>query len=599
MLIVDLNRKGRSEQYDLICEFNQELVDKVKILPSDQRSYNKPSSKWTLNAKGLWNLIILYKGRTDINFKFQDDKQKEQFKNIVNKHKVAAEKKRVAEKEMINFDTFILDVKKNLEELTKDINVSTYLKEGVTPYPFQLQGAYFASKLNNGIMAMDLGTGKTITSLLATVMNPECKKVLCIVPASLKLNWQDEVHKFTNEQAYVIKMVKGKLVPYKRNEGIDIKTAKYIILNYDYFNAARFDFNVKIRDIGLTECDTIIFDEAHKLGYKTSNTSKNIKTAFKDIIKRRLLLTGTPVKNKLAQLFPILKMVKPLEFKNEADFYIEYCGMFYGEFGWQPTGKPPKLEELNTRLDTIMYRVRKEDVLKDLPDMIRIKINIEMSDAERKTYNGIKNGLLKYVAEDDDVIETTEDDATEAIVIIGRLRQYTASLKVKQVYDLIKELNNDGEKVVVFDNYKKPLKQLKEKLGIKSELYTGEQNIDQRQALVNKFQDINSDLQNLLISLAAGNAGITLTAAKNLILITQSYVPSENEQAFARIHRIGQKESVNMFICVVDDSIDSIIYSLIGKKQQMISKVIDNIDYEDTAEDSVLADLLREFTIKK
>lgn len=604
MIDVQLERIGKKEEYSLNFPYSQFLVEAIKLIPRDERSYE--NRVWTVDAWPLYKLMINYAkykkenpNTEEIFFHFQNPKEREAFMKIVERHKLREAKKKAEIAERLALDDYILNIKEHLEDYASGIDTNKYLRKGVIPYPFQVQGAFFMSQINTGILAMDLGTGKTITAILACQMNPAIKKVLCIVPASLKLNWQDEVHKFTGEKAYVIKYEKGRLTNYNRNGGVKFEDAKYVILNYDYFNSAKFDFNAKVADIGLNQCDTIIFDEAHKLGYKGTNTSKNLKFSFDKMIKRRILLTGTPVKNRLSQLFPLLKMVKGTEFSNEAKFFVDYCGLRFDlDYKRWVTDEnnEPKLEALNARLNTLMFRVKKEDVLKDLPDMIKHKVFVEMTGREVNDYEAIRDGFKKYDIETDSLVNLTDDDHKEPIVIIGRLRQYTASLKVREVYNLIKELNEDDEKVVIFDNYKKPLFQLKDLLGDNSALYTGEQTVDERQVLVDRFQNPDDPLQNLLISMAAGNAGITLTKAKNLVLITQSYVPSENEQAYARIHRIGQKDGVNIFICIVADSLDESIYGLVEEKQKMITKVIDNLDYDDTINQSILNQLIKEIT---
>ncbi len=602
MVEVHLRRNERKEEYFLDFPYNAALVAAIKLIPYDEREFIVREKQWKLDAWALYRIMIHCGKDKSAFFKFETDKDKEQFRNIIEKIKTREAKKKKAIADRLAMDETIIEMKANLPELVKDFDVKPFLRDGIVPYNFQKEGAYFISKLNTGILAMDLGTGKTITAILACQMNPNIKKVLCIVPASLKLNWQEEVHKFTGEKAYVVKYEKGRLVNYNRNKGISFDEAKFIILNYDYFNAAKFDFNKRIVDIGLNQCDTIVFDEAHKLGYKGTNTSKNLKFSFDKMIKRRILLTGTPVKNKLSQLFPLLKMVKGEEFSNESKFFVEYCGLRFDLDYKQwvlDENNPPKLEALNGRLNTLMFRVKKEDVLKDLPDMVKHKVFVEMTQDEFKDYEAIRDGIKKYDIESNSLVNLTEEDSILPIVIIARLRQYTASLKVKEVHRLIKELNDDDEKVVIFDSYKKPLFQLKELLGENSALYTGEQSVDERQKLVTKFQIADSGLKNLLISLAAGNAGITLTEAKNLILITESYVPSDNEQCYARIHRIGQKNSVNIFIVVVADTIDEMIYRLVDEKQKMITKVIDNLDYDDSIQQSILNELIKSITGKK
>lgn len=600
MLTVKLQREGRKEKYELHFPYNQELIDKIKILPPEKRSFSYADKIWEVEAVALMEIFKGFAGRKDIFFEFPSPKERTQFLNIIEKHKKAEEKKKAALQARLDRDDYILNIKEHLEDYSESVDFTPLLKDGVIPYPYQKWGAFFMAQLDSGILAMDVGCGKTISSLMSCEINEKVKKVLCVVPASLKLNWQDEVHKFTHQKAYVIKVTKNKLTKYRRNNGVKLEDAKYVILNYDYFNRGEFDVQKKIIDIGLGDIDTIIYDEAHKLGYKGNNTVNNMKRSIQQIADRQILLTGTPIRSKMQQLFPLLKLVKGDEFSNEGKFYKEYCGLkFDTDFKkWVPDeNNPPRLEALNERLNTLMYRVRKEDVLKDLPDIIKNKVFIEMTPSERKDYEAIREGRKAYDIEHDKLIDLPKDEESLPIVIIGRLRQFTASLKTKAVYNLIKELNDADEKVVVFDNFKRPLFELHGLLGARTKLYTGDQNVDERQALVDEFQSNNSSVDNLLITTQAGNAGITLTKSANLIQITQSYIPAENEQAYGRIHRISQLRGVNVFICLVADTLDELIYDQVEEKQKMITKVIDNIDYVADIEETIFAELVK--AIKK
>ena len=434
-------------------------------------------------------------------------------------------------------------------------------------------------------------THNTGTAILGVLMKKNINKTLCIVPNSLKFNWRNEVFNLTNEKYHII--------GYKDND-YSIEESKFIIVNYDYFRSKSFNINEKVNKIGLKNIDCIIFDESHKIKNTKTNTYKNITKAFKKAVKTYILLSGTPIESKIMELYTQLNLILPDEFSNKTNFYQEYCGMRYDmNAGWVQIEKP-NLEKIYDKLSGIMYRVKKSDVQKDLPPVMRSKIYIEMSPSEKKEYELIESGLANVSWDKHNYLKESEDLNDSPLAILTRLRQFTSAIKIKYCIDseLIEEINGQGEKLVVFDVYKDGLKKLYETYKSISGLYIGETKTEDRQKLVDKFQDPTSNLKNLFMSVATGNVGITLTTGNNMILLTIPWLPSEIEQCIARLDRIGQKNTVKVFIPIIKDTVDEQVYDLVHNKNLIISKAIDNIDYEDTSDSSVLSELLNKYKVK-
>jgi SNF2 family DNA or RNA helicase len=465
------------------------------------------------------------------------------------------------------------------------------LKEGVIPYPHQIIGAKFANELGSCIISADMGTGKTILSLLACEMKgEEWSKVFIIVPNSLKLNWRNEIEKFTNSKCYILDNA------YKKNKHKPSE-CKYIITNYEYFRSSSFSSSEKITKKGIDPkgIKAIIFDEAHKIKNTKSNTTRNILKTFKKSVGNYLLLSGTIMPNKLEELYVSLNLILPEEFTSKNKFYEEYCGLKYDMvYGWQTIEKP-NLEKVFNKLDGIMYRVKKEDVLKDLPEMVVNLINVEMSSKEEREYKEIEEGFMNVDWHSSNNINLSETDSDNPLVILGRLRKFTSKIKTTVVEEFVKTLNDQGEKVVIFDIFKDSLITLANNMKDNSAYYGGSVSTEKRQDLIDEFQDLESKLTNLFVTAQTGNAGITLTAASNMILISQSFVPGENEQMYARIHRIGAKNNCNIYIFAIDGTVDEKVYYLVNNKLKVISKVIDNIDFTDNVKSSIVDDLLKSY----
>jgi len=427
-------------------------------------------------------------------------------------------------------------------------------------------------------------THNTLSSLLTCEMYEESvKKVLIICPNSLKFNWGLEILKFCGKPYYILNEKK------KSSNVYTVEESKYFIINYEAFNRSNFDPYNKLHSFGLKKIDMLICDESHKLKNSKSNTVTNIRKLFKNKVDRVILASGTIMPNRITDLFIQLNMLDQDAFPSKNRFYNEYCNMVFNieTNSWDEISTP-NYEKLHEDLSHIMFRVRKKDVLKDLPDLIVNKVYLEMTSEQEKEYNKIENQFNDISWDEDNGFR----DSSPSLVIMNKLRQYTSSIKLDTVKDFIDDLNEEENKVLVFDCFKKPLYELNERFN-NSSVYSGDIESSERQELVNKFQKSNNkDLMNLLITMQSGNFGITLTEASKIVVLNQSFVPSENEQCYARAHRIGQKNSVMVYIFIFKNSIDDLIDKAINNKQIGISKVVDGEDFSDTSNSSTLSEVM-------
>ena len=589
MLSVVCKRKPRTKKYLLNFPYNIDFINKIKELPKHVRGWN--GNNWEIEVIYLMELIKLHKGSSNIFFDFESQENKNEFINVYNNSLQEILKK----EELLESKRKKQESAKELKKFLKDnyhlVDFKKYLKEDVKLYPHQIIGAKFINELGSCIITADMGTGKTILSLLACEMKGnEWDKVFIIVPNSLKLNWRNEVEKFTNSKWYIIDNT------FKKNK-YTIEESKYIITNYEYFRSSSFDINSKLLKRGINPKDIkcILFDEAHKLKNTKSNTYKNIIKCFKKSVENYVLLSGTIMPNRLEELYVSLNLILPEEFSSKNKFYSEYCGLKYDfNYGWQVV-ETPDLERVFNKLDGVMYRVKKEDVLKDLPDISINLVNVEMNSKEEKEYKDIEDGFANVDWNTNNMVGLNSEGEENPLVILGRLRKYTSKLKIDVVAEFVETLNLQGEKVVIFDIFKDSLMILADRFKDNSAYYGGSVSSERRQELIDEFQNPNSSLMNLFVTAQTGNAGITLTAASNMILISQSFVPGENEQMYARIHRIGAKNSCNIYIFAIDGTVDENVYYLVNNKSKVISKVIDNIDFTANVKSSIVDDLLKSY----
>jgi SNF2 family DNA or RNA helicase len=599
-LVVDIT-KFKRDSYSLSFLYNVDLITKIKSL--EKREWDSAKKCWVLDIFSLYQVILSYKGDDKIFFNFHQEGERDNFIKKYKKKLSEHNKKQEELKVSLAKQTKAIQRKKDLLALDKiEFDYSKYLNPGITPYRYQVAAAIFAHEVEKILIAADLGLGKTLITLLQCEMYEDSvKKVLVVVPNNLKFNWVNEVTKFTKQKAFVLETTPAKM---KKNNKNSISESKYIICNYDYFKSGTFNFKERFAKHGLTQFDMLICDEAHTIKNPQANMVKNLLKHIRPIIGNKVsLLSATPQQNAITDLFVNLHLLSPLEFTSKSKFFTEWCGMKYDSSsfsGWSQISTPD-YEKLHDKLEGLMIRLKKSEYLKDLPPLNIQKVYLEMSDEQLKTYQNIENGFAKIDWQEDKSIKGLENQKQVSVMgVMNELRQYTASIKLDYSTDLITELNNEGEKVILFDEYKNPLKKIHENFKNNSELYIGETDSYIRQELVDKFQQDSNELQNLFISFGAGNAGITLTKSSNIIANTIPYVPAILSQAIGRLDRIGQTNQVNAWILIVKDSIDEYVYDMITEKQKVISKVIDGEDFIDNANDngSVISDLMKLYAKK-
>jgi len=579
-------RISRQSKYQVTFSYNLQLIDRIKNLPQEQRKYNKDNNYWEITTRGLYSLIKSYKGSTKLHFDFGEEEGRKEFKEQIKKIDAEEiEKERIIKElneKKIYWYNFKEDLENNYEQYIDIIHKN--LKPEVKLYTYQVCATIFLNKVKNVLLALDMGTGKSIISIAYIEMN-DFKKVLVITPNSLKFNYYNEVEKFTNSKAYIINWNKNKYT---------IEESKYIIINYDFFNSSNKEgankkyFNLNIDD----KIECIIVDECQKIKNTKNNIYKNYKRFFSRKQISKVFMSGTPMCNRTYELYSVLNQISPIEFPTKKFFYEYYCGMTYDSGsdygGWISIGDI-KFEELYNKISPYTYRKRKEEILPDLPDKTYQKILLELNEKEKNIYDEIESGIAN---------EFIADSNLNPLTRMLRLRQYTSSLKIKNINDIIDEIIDNNEKVVIIDVFKDVLNEIHEKYKNISVLHTGDFSVSERNEMVTIFQDENSNIKIFLGTISTANFGLTLTAASKMLLLTLPYSVGEYDQISDRIHRIGQKNSVMIYPIIYIDTIDEYVFDLLEKKMIEITKTLDNKEYNTTYVDVTMNDIINKLKEK-
>lgn len=456
-----------------------------------------------------------------------------------------------------------------LEDLKKiknatDIKIDHKLR--LPAYPFQMAGINFLEKAGGKcFLCDDMGLGKTMQAISFAERNK--LKTLIICPATLKLVWQDEIEKFTGKSSQVI---------YATSEQIE-NGFQYTILNYDIIK--------KMSSLIGNKWDLLILDESTYIKNRNAKRTKAINE-LNNRFKYKLLLTGTPILNKPSELYVPLNIIQPGEWGSFWNFAKRYCDAKKGYWGWDYSGSSNE-EELKRRLEPIMIRRTKKEVLKELPDKIYQNIRIEMEEETARKYQLALDDFRAYLLEQGySRNRITKVIRAEAFVRIGQLRQLVLNDKSKTVEDLIKNLN--GNKLVIFSDYINPLKFLHEKYKKESVILTGANSNEERKEAINKFQS-DDKIRIFLGSTKAAGFGITLTTANKVVFLSLPWVPGDMDQATDRCHRIGQKDTVNVYSLLCGE-IDNYMMQILEKKRKIVNKIIGDEKVEST--DLVMENLL-------
>lgn len=456
-----------------------------------------------------------------------------------------------------------------------------------TPYEHQIDGFNYGLENDRWLLGDEMGLGKTkqvIDIACAKKLEQGYKHCLIICGVNgLKWNWKNEVATHSNEQAHILgeRYNRGKVyIGSTAEKHKDVKALFGTALDDKYFiitNIETMRDGAIVKDLAELCSKGIIgmiaFDECHKAKNPQSQQGKGI---LKLQAETMIAMTGTPLMNNPFDLYIILKWLGYEKhtwsaFKN---YHADYGG--YG--GYQIMGYR-NLNELQERLDEIMLRRRKEEVL-DLPEKMYIDEYVEMTPKQKQIYDEITQEIKMNI----DQIKMVNNPLSELI----RMRQATGytgilsstvqeSAKLDRMEELVEEAVSNGKKVVIFSNWTQMTDAVYDRLyggkyGVT--VITGETNDNKRQEVVNMFQT-DKHCNVLIGTSGAMGTGLTLTAGTVEIFMDEPWNMALKEQCVDRCHRIGQKDNLTIYTLMCKDTIDERIHSIVERKGVMADAMID------------------------
>lgn len=420
-------------------------------------------------------------------------------------------------------------------------------------------------------LADDMGLGKTLQAIcfIASRLQQYPKgRCLIVCSASLIYNWQQEFEKFA-PTIHTVTYHGG-----SRDKKIFEKLAGSVVITS--YGTLRQDIEIICEE----SFDVVVLDESHQI----KNPSTLIAKAVMQLNSQtRIALSGTPVMNSTQDLYAQINFLLPGLLGSSEFFRKEYS------IPIEQRRDEEKAKKLQRIIAPFVLRRTKEQVATDLPDKIESVLWCEMGHDQRTAYESIKDQVRSSVFLE---IENGGLQKGKISILAGltKLRQICNSAELIPdqdlfTYDSIKtevlleKLTKiiPEHRVLVFSQFTSMLDLLErdlKKLGIRYQRLDGSTAISKRQDLVNNFQNQDSDIQLFLLSLKAGNAGLTLTAADYVFLFDPWWNVAVENQAIDRTHRIGQNKQVFAYRMICKGTVEEKILYLQQKKKKMADNLV-------------------------
>lgn len=438
-------------------------------------------------------------------------------------------------------------------------------------YPYQEDGIRFCLYKKAALIGDEMGLGKTLQAIVLAILKKrifDFKKVLVVTLASLKEQWKREIERFSDESADIVAgNPKQRQTIYFGNHSL-FKITNYEAVLRDVTTLSRF------------KPDLIILDEAQRI--------KNFSTKTADAVKRlpgkhALVLTGTPLENKLEDVYSIVQFLDPYLLTPLWQFAADHF-MLSREKKGKILGYR-NLEQLHERLKTIVIRRRKEEVLTDLPDEVVNNYYVDLHDKQLKIHSGYMQALLPLLNKK----FLTPMDLRRIQELLLRMRMVCNSTylidrrthispKLKELEGIVDELVvQNARKMVIFSEWTTMtylIARFLSDAGIPFVELSGKIPVKKRQALIDEFTH-NPDCR-VFLSTDAGGTGLNLQAADCVVNFEMPWNPARINQRIGRVNRIGQKSRcVNVVNLIAKNSIEEKILTGLQLKTDLFKGVFD------------------------
>jgi SWI/SNF-related matrix-associated actin-dependent regulator 1 of chromatin subfamily A len=473
----------------------------------------------------------------------------------------------------------------------QDADISIPAPDGLAYRPYQRAGVAFAlaafKRGQRGVLIGDeMGLGKTMQAI-GTMVIAQPRRILVACPASLRINWKREIEKWWPEA--------GDCHVINGDDSIPAGS-RVVIVNYDkVVGSKRRAVAIRAALMG-AGFDLVVLDEAHLLknpkaqrtGFFLGKFKRDTQTdpGLIDQAERVLLLTGTPIQNKVRESVTLLRAAGAFEhgtFDSEGQYLFRYCGPQKVKAGRRTVTTfdgSTNLPELNSKLRSggIMVRRLKADVATELPPKLRSVVALANPVDDLIVSLDLAR-RIEQVGGDTEGFGSNVDALLREVVgfqEISRIRAALAAAKADAVVEHVQTLLESEDKVIVFGHHKVLLNALDAAFTGCSVRIDGSVGLADRQVAVDRFQG-DSDVRVAILSTHAAGVGITLTAASCVVFGEADWNPSWCIQAEDRAHRIGQDaDLVTVQYLVLDETLDAHVIRTMVAKMEIADAALDH-----------------------
>jgi len=446
-------------------------------------------------------------------------------------------------------------------------------------YPYQISGwrwlKFLLAEGVGGLLADEMGLGKTlqIISALSDSGGEPLKPALIIAPGSLLENWRREISKFAPH----LKVLKHHGA-FRTGRPSELKDYDIVVTSYD--NAVR-DNSL----LNMIIWKVIVLDEAQFIRNPDAQRTRAVKR-----LKREagLAVTGTPIENRLLDLWSIVDFVLPGHLGDAKAFETDFSNDVDGAARLEPLVSP------------LMLRRRIADVAQDLPKRIDIPQVVELDDGEAVAYEAERERIY------------AEYGAAATLVALTSLRRFCAHpelmtggagtadpmsfSKFRRMDEIVEEIFARGEKVIIFTSFTAMAdmiaRHVKARFGAFAGVIDGRLSVDNRQPLIDRFSAIEGEAA-LVLNPKAGGAGLNITAANHVIHYNPEWNPALEDQASARAHRRGQQLPVTVHRLLVADTVEDVVDERLSRKRALSGTAVVGLEGNDNDYGDIVAALMR------
>ena len=438
-------------------------------------------------------------------------------------------------------------------------------------YPYQQEGMLHLAFTGRALLADEMGLGKTVQAIAACELLRRTlgiRRVLVISPASLKGEWEEQIAKFTDLTTQIIQGPRA-----RRLRQYD-EPAFFNLANYEQIRPDVEEINASLTP------DVIILDEAQRIKNWQTKTAMSVKRLSSPCA---FVLTGTPVENRIDEIYSIVQFLNPHLFgplfRFNRDFYqLDEKGRAIGY---------KNLDQLHERLQSVMLRRRKEDVEGQLPGRTINTYFVPMHKEQTLRYGEYesKAARLAAMARKRPLKKEEMEQLQRHLACMRMLcdtpyildQDCRISPKLKELDNILQELTEDGDhKIIIFSEWERMLELVREQaeeMGLGYALHTGKIPQPKRRDEIRRFK--NDPECRLFLSTDSGATGLNLQVANVVINLDMPWNPAKLEQRIARAWRKHQKRPVQVINLVSEHSIEHRMLSLLEQKRSLAEGVVD------------------------